>query len=53
LLKTQILEIFQNAGNCRIKNQQLKTAIKTHLNSVIFGQLDPGKTPYNSWGKPV
>ena len=20
---------------------------------MIFGQLDPGKTPYNSWGKPV
>ena len=25
----------------------------THLNTVIFGQCDPGKTPYNSWGKPV
>jgi len=20
---------------------------------MIFGQGDPGKTPYNSWGKPV
>ena len=20
---------------------------------MIFGQCDPGKTPYNSWGKPV
>ena len=53
MLKTQILEILQNAGKCRNKIQQLQTAIKTHLNTEIFCQGDPGKTPYNSWGKPV
>ena len=25
----------------------------THDNTMIFGQGDRGKTPYNSWGKPV
>jgi len=25
----------------------------THLNTVIFGQGDFGKTPYDSWGKLV
>ena len=51
-LKTQILENFHIAGNCRNKNQQTKTATQNIL-TLIFGQHDPGKTPYNSWGKPV
>ena len=54
LLKTQILENLQNAGKCIKKKKIADTnSHSTHYNTVIFGQGDPGKTPYNSWGKPV
>ena len=53
MLKTQILEILQNAGKCRNKKSAGTNSHLTHLNTVIFGQGDPGKTPHNSWGKPV
>jgi len=53
LLKTQILEILQNAGKCRNKKSAGTNSHLTHLNTMIFGQDDPGKTPYNSGGKPV
>ena len=53
MLKTQILEKLQNAGKCRNKkSESIKQPFNT-FNTDIFGQHDPGKTPYNSWGKPV
>ena len=39
--------------NAEIKNQQAQNSYSTHFNTEIFGQGDPGKTPYNSRGKPV
>ena len=39
--------------NAEIKKLTHTNTHSTHLNTVIFGQGDPGKTPYNSWGKPV
>eukprot|EP00253_Pinus_taeda_P015267 PITA_15267 len=37
-----------------LENTEIKISrYKQPLNTVIFGQGDPGKTPYNSWGKPV
>jgi len=51
-LKTQILEILQNAEKRRNKKSAGTNSDLTHLNTVIFGQCDPEKTHYNSWGKP-
>ena len=53
MLKTQILEIFSECCKCRNKIIAVTNSHSTHHNSEIFGQGDPGKTPYNSWGKPV
>ena len=38
---------------CRNKNSENKSATHKNFDTLIFGQCDPGKTPYNSWGKPV
>ena len=39
---------------CQQQNRKhSKNITATQKMTVIFGQCDPGKTPYNSWGKPV
>ena len=44
---------FSECCKCRNKITAVTNSHSTHHNSIIFGQGDPGKTPYNSWGKPV
>ena len=44
---------FSECCKCRNKITAVTNSHSTHHNSEIFGQGDPGKTPYNSWGKPV
>ena len=34
------------------KTQQNKSATQK-IDMLNFGQCDPEKTPYNSWGKPI
>ena len=38
---------------CRNKNSENKSATHRIFDTLIFGQCDPRKPPYNSWGKPV
>ena len=51
--KHKFWKFFRMLENAEIKKSaSIKTVIHT-FDTDIFGQHDPGKTPYNSWGKPI